>query len=101
MFAFSSLGENYFADGALAGLAAAFVVPIVCVLLGDRTTTVYAPRVTSTFFIGILIFDLVNSDSSAIRAGGTPFILAIAFLVLLLGGVLEALFGLIKLGTLI
>jgi len=101
MFAFSSLGENYFADGALAGLAAAFVVPIVCILLGDKTTTVYAPRVTSTFFIGILIFGLVRSDSSTIRAGGTPFILAVAFLVLLLGGALEALFGLVKLGTLI
>jgi SulP family sulfate permease len=100
MFAFASLGENYFADGALAGLAAAFVVPFVCVLLGDKTTTVYAPRVTSTFFIGILIFGLVRSDSSALRAGGTPFILAVAFLVLLLGGALEALFGLVKLGTL-
>ncbi len=89
MFAFSSLGENYFADSALAGLAAASVVPIVCVLLGDKTTTVYAPRVTSTFFIGILLFDLVRSDWSAIRVGGTPFILSIAFLVLLLGGAVK------------
>jgi len=63
--------------------------------------TVYAPRIISTFFIGILIFGLVHSDAPAIRAGGTPFILAIAFLVLLLGGVLEALFGIVKLGTFI
>ena len=34
-------------------------------------------------------------------AGGISFILAVAFLVLLLGGVLEALFGLMKLGTFI
>ena len=101
MFAFSSLGENYFADGALAGLATASIVPIVCVLLGDKTTTVYAPRVTSTFFIGLLIFGLVRSAAPAIIAGGISFVLAVAFLVLLLGGVLEALFGLIKLGTLI
>jgi len=40
MFAFSSLGENYFADGALAGLAAASIVPIVCILLGDKTSCV-------------------------------------------------------------
>jgi sulfate permease, SulP family len=40
MFAFSSLGENYFADGALAGLATAAIVPVVSVLLGDKTTTV-------------------------------------------------------------
>ena len=101
MFAFSSLGENYFADGALAGLATASIVAIVCVLLGDKTTTVYAPRVTSTFFIGLLIFGLVRSDAPAIIAGDISFIVAVAFLVLLLGGVLEALFGLIKLGTLI
>jgi sulfate permease, SulP family len=101
MFAFSSLGENYFADGALAGLATASVLPVICVLLGDKTTTVYAPRVISTFFIGLLIFGLVRSDASAIKAGGIPFILGITFLVLLLAGALEALFGLIKLGTLI
>jgi sulfate permease, SulP family len=101
MFAFSSLGENYFADGALAGLATASVLPVICVLLGDKTTTVYAPRVISTFFIGLLIFGLVRSDAPAINAGGIPFILGITFLVLLLAGALEALFGLIKLGTLI
>ena len=104
MFAFSSLGENYFADGALAGLATAAIVPVVSVpLLGDKTTTVYAPRShTSTFFIGLLIFGLhVRSKPSAMATGGIPFTLAIAFLVLLLGGVLEALFGIIKLGTFI
>jgi hypothetical protein len=77
MFAFSSLGENYFADGALAGLATALVVAIACVVLGDRTTTVYAPRVNSTFFLGILIYGLVHSHAPAITAGGIPFILGV------------------------
>jgi len=58
MFAFAPLGENYFEDGALAGIVSAFVAAIACVLLGDKTTTVYAPRVTSTFFLGLLIFGL-------------------------------------------
>jgi MFS superfamily sulfate permease-like transporter len=101
MFALSALGEDYFADGALAGLATAFAVAIACVLLGDRTTTVYAPRINSTFFLGFLIYGLVHSGSPEIAARGTPFILAIAFSVMLLGGILEALFGLVKLGTLI
>ena len=101
MFALSALGEHYFADGALAGLATAFVVAVACVVLGDRTTTVYAPRINTTFFLGILIYGLVHSQSPEIAAGGTPFILAISFAVLMLGGLLEALFGLIKLGTLI
>jgi sulfate permease, SulP family len=101
MFAFASLGEDYFADGALAGIVTAFLVAVVCVLLGDKTTTVYAPRVTSTFFLGLLIYGLVHSDAPAIAAGGVPSILAIAFSVVLLAGALQALFGLVKLGTLI
>ena len=55
MFAFVSLGESYFASGALAGLYTAGIVAIVCVLLGNKSTTVYAPRITSTFFLGLFI----------------------------------------------
>jgi len=101
MFAFASLGENYFADGALAGLTTAFIVAIVCVLLGDKTTMVYAPRVNSTFFIGLLIYGLAHSDAPPIVTGGVPLILAIVFSVILLGSAFEALFGLVKLGTFI
>jgi sulfate permease, SulP family len=101
MFALAALGENYFADGALAGLTTALVVAVVCVVLGDKTTTVYAPRVNSTFFLGLLIYGLVHSGAPEIAAGGVPFILAIAFSVVLIGGVFEALFGLMRLGTLI
>ena len=101
MFAFVSLGENYFASGALAGLYTAFIVAIVCVLLGDKTTTIYAPRINSTFFIGLLIYGLVHSEIPAIRSGGIPLILAITFSIILLGGIFEALFGLVRLGSLI
>jgi sulfate permease, SulP family len=101
MFAFVALGESYFASGALAGLYTAVIVAIVCVLLGDKSTTVYAPRITSTFFLGLLIYGLVHSEIPAIKSGGTSFILAITFSIILLGGVFEALFGLIRLGSLI
>ena len=101
MFAFAPLGEDYFADGALAGIASAVVVAIACVAFGDKTTTVYAPRITSTFFLGLLIFGLAHSDEPEIRAGGAPLVLAIAFSIVLLAGAFESLFGVIKLGTLI
>ena len=101
MFAFAPLGEDYFEDGALAGIATAVVVAIACVALGDKTTTVYAPRITSTFFLGLLIFGLAHSDEPAIRAGGAALVLAIAFSIVLLAGAFESLFGVIKLGTLI
>ena len=101
MFAFAPLGEDYFEDGAQAGIATAVVVAIACVALGDKTTTVYAPRITSTFFLGLLIFGLAHSDEPAIRAGGAPLVLAIAFSIVLLAGAFESLLGVIKLGTLI
>ena len=101
MFAFTSLGENYFADGAIAGVTTALVVAVVCVVLGDKTTTVYAPRVNTTFFLGILIYGLVHSDDPQIAAGGIPLVLAVAFSVILLGGALQAVFGIVRLGSLI
>src|ERR1700734_1399494 len=99
MFAFAPLGEDYFEDGALAGIATAVVVALTCVALGDKTTTVYAPRITSTFFLGLLVFGLAHSDEPAIRAGGAALVLAIAFSIVLLAGAFESLFGVIKLGT--
>jgi MFS superfamily sulfate permease-like transporter/CRP-like cAMP-binding protein len=101
MFAFVSLGENYFATGALAGLYTAFIVAIVCLALGDKTTTVYAPRINSTFFLGLLIYGLVHSESPAIRSGGVPLVLALTFCIVMIGGLFEALFGVLRLGTLI
>jgi len=101
MFAFVSLGEEYFASGAIAGMFTAFILCIVCVLLGDRGTTVYAPRINSTFFLGIFTYGLVHGGDAEIAAGGVPLILAIVFSVVVLGGALQALFGLVRLGTLI
>lgn len=100
MFAFVALGDQYFADGALAGLATAFIVGVASVLLGDRTTTVYAPRITTTFFIGLLLLDLSRSDHPVLKEGGVPLLLLVLFLIVLLAGALQALFGLLKFGTL-
>src|SRR3954464_2919260 len=101
MFAFVALGENYIVTGALAGLYTALVVAIVCVVLGDNTASIYAPRITSTFFLGLLIFGLIHSATPAIRDGGIPLTLAITFSIVLLAGVFQAIFGLLHLGTLI
>lgn len=101
MFAFTSLGDEYFANGALAGLYAAFFVAIVSVLLGDKTPTVYAPRINSTFFLGALLYGLVHSEAGSLHTAGATTILAVFFSVILLGGVFQALFGPAKVGTLI
>ena len=101
MFAFGALGDSYFAYGALAGLYAATIVGIVCVVLGDGTTTVYAPRVTTTFFLGALLYQLVHSDAEVLRGGNTHVVILSFFAIILLGGAFQALFGLVRLGTLI
>src|SRR5262245_39549348 len=64
MFAFVPLGDEYFAYGALAGLLSALIGGFVCVLLGERSTLVYAPRITTTFFLGLLLYSLVHSDNA-------------------------------------
>jgi sulfate permease, SulP family len=101
MFVFVTLGDEYFAQGALAGMISAFVSGVVCVLLGDRSTTVYAPRITTTFFLGLLLYSLVHSTEPALQAAPAMFKLVVLFAIILLGGLLQALFGLLKLGTLI
>lgn len=101
MFAFIALGNEYFPDGALAGLVTAVIVGFACVALGDKSSSVYAPRVTTTFFIGILLYNLAHSDVAAIKSGGLALIIPVIFSIILLGGVFQGLFGLARLGTLI
>jgi sulfate permease, SulP family len=100
MFAFVALGDEYFTAGALAGLYTAFVVGIACVALGDRSTTLYAPRVTTTFFIGLLLFELVHSDAAFLKSGPAA-VLLVLFAIILLGAIFQLLFGLVRLGTLL
>jgi MFS superfamily sulfate permease-like transporter len=101
MFAFVSLGDKYFANGALAGLYSAFFVAVVSVLLGDKTPTVYAPRINSTFFLGAFLYGLVHAQPAPLQGASVTSILAVFFLTILLGGVFQALFGPAKVGTLI
>jgi SulP family sulfate permease len=101
MFAFIALGNDYFPDGALAGLVTAAIVGFACVALGDKSSNLYAPRVTTTFFIGILLYSMVHSDMPILKSGGLGLVIPVIFSIILLGGVFQALFGLARLGTVI
>src|SRR5213075_3291459 len=101
MFAFVTLGDEYFAYGAMAGLISAVIAGVTCVLLGDRSTRVYAPRITTTFFLGLLLISLLHRDDAANASASIPAALLALFAIILLGGLLQALFGLMRLGTLI
>jgi MFS superfamily sulfate permease-like transporter len=101
MFAFVPLGDEYFAYGAMAGLISAVIAGVVSVLLGDRSTRIYAPRITTTFFLGLLLFSLLHRDGDANAAPSVSATLLVFFAIVLLGGLLQALFGLLRLGSLI
>lgn len=101
MFVFTSLGDVYFSRGALAGLIAAFVAGCVNLLLGDRSTTVYAPRVTTTFLLGALLYALAHATEPGLADAPGFFVLLVLFSTVLLAGLFQALFGLLRLGSLI
>jgi SulP family sulfate permease len=101
MFVFITLGDQYFAHGAVAGLISAFVAGIVCILLGDRSTIVYAPRITTTFVLGLLLASLVRSSEPDLQSASVAFRLLVLFAIIMLAGFFQALFGLLRLGTLI
>ncbi len=86
MFAFVTLGDEYFAYGAMAGLISAVIAGFVSVLLGDRSTRVYAPRITTTFFLGLLLFSLLQRDPMASAAPSVSATLLVFFAIILLGG---------------
>ncbi|HET7362117.1 MAG TPA: SulP family inorganic anion transporter [Burkholderiales bacterium] len=101
MFAFVALGPQYFVHGAFAGLVTAAVAGLGCIALGDRSTHIYAPRVITTFFLGLLLYGLLRSDAPAMRNAGMAVALPVLFSIILLGGVFQALFGLARLGSVI
>ena len=101
MFAFVTLGDEYFAYGAMAGLVSAVIAGLVCVLLGDRSTRVYAPRITTTFFLGLLLYSLLHRAPTMDAEPDVAATLLVFFAIVLLGGLLQALFGMLRLGSLI
>src|SRR6476660_7552776 len=101
MFAFVSLGDEYFAYGAMAGLVSTVIAGLVCVLIGDRSTRIYAPRITTTFFLGLLLHSLLERTPTIHGEPDVAATLLVFFAIILFAGLLQALFGLMRLGSLI
>ena len=77
------------------------IAGLVCVLLGDRSTRVYAPRITTTFFLGLLLYSLLHRAATVDAEPDVAATLLVFFAIILLGGLFQALFGLMRLGSLI
>ena len=101
MFAFVSLGDEYFAYGAMAGLVSAVIAGVVCVA---------AWRPLHACLCAAHHHDVLPRPAALLAAASRPAgggesgvsaTLLVFFAIILLGGVFQALFGLLRLGSLI
>lgn len=88
------LGDQYISVGILAGLYSAIFLRLTILLLGDRNTLMYAPRSVVTFLLASVI-----AGGLAQPPGRQTLVLI--FLIIFLAGIFQALFGILRLGTLI
>src|SRR5205814_647357 len=84
-----------------AGLSSPVIAAYVCVRIGDRSTRICAPRITTTFFLGRLLHSLLERTHTIDGEPDVAATLLVFFAIILLGGLLQALFGLLRLGSLI
>ncbi|TMG76359.1 MAG: cyclic nucleotide-binding domain-containing protein, partial [Betaproteobacteria bacterium] len=101
LLALAPLGESFISTAILAGLYAPVLGCLVAVVLGANTTMIYSPRSVVTFLVGsFVLHSLVRSSVPALQTASPEMLLALAFLLIFLVGCFQALFGLLRLGTL-
>ena len=99
MLALAPLGPDYLAHGVLAGLYACVCGGFTSLLLGANTTMIYAPRSIITFLIGALVLQtLVLSAHEALGQLDGRSLLVLVFALIFLAGLIQMLFGLMRLG---
>jgi len=102
MLALAPLGPEFVAYGVLAGLYAVVCGGVSALLLGANTTMIFAPRSIITFLIGSLVLqNLVLAGHEALGNLEPQSLLVIVFLLVFLAGLIQALFGLMRLGDLV
>jgi SulP family sulfate permease len=102
VLALHALGDQYVTHAILAGLYGATLVPLVALGLGYRGATIYAPRSILALLLGSVVLQTIVPAAAA--SGGTWSVrqtLTMLFLVILMAGVFQALFGALGVGTLI
>jgi MFS superfamily sulfate permease-like transporter len=101
VLAFHALGDQYVSHAILAGLLGATLVPLAALALGHRGTAIYAPRSMMALLLSTVVLQTIvpaRAKSGGWSVGQT---LTVLFLLILLAGVFQALFGALGVGTLI
>lgn len=101
VLALHGLGDQYVAHAILAGLFGATLVPLAALSLGSRSATIYAPRSILALLLGSVVLQTIVPAARAGNGWSVQQTLTVLFLVILLAGVFQALFGALGVGTLI
>lgn len=100
MLALSALGDAYVAPAVLAGLYSAVAVSVVVLALGQWMPVNFAPRSIITVLFAAMVADTivpaVREDPANVERT-----LALVILIVVSGGVFQALFGMLRLGDVI
>jgi MFS superfamily sulfate permease-like transporter len=100
ILALGSLGDAFIGPAILAGLYSAVVVSLVVILLGQRTTTAFAPRSIITVLFATIVIDTVVPAARQ-DPGNVERTLALVALIVVVAGVFQALFGILRVGNVI
>lgn len=100
VLALQALGDQYVPHAILAGLYAATLVPLAALALGNRGPTIYAPRSLLALLLGSVVLQTIAPAAAAGGGWSVRQTLTVLFLVILLAGVFQALFGALGVGTL-
>ena len=100
IFALAALGDAFIAPAILAGLYSAVVVSLVVILLGQWTAIAFAPRSIITVLFAAIVVDTIGPAARS-DPGNLDRTLALVLLIVLVAGVFQALFGLLRVGDVI
>ena len=102
ILALQPLGDRYVSYGVVAGLLSAIVVLLAGALLGGSTGLMYTPRSVVTLIMAAVVLEGVVRGPAAIAAhGDVERTLTLVFFVVVAAGIFQALFGALRLGSLI
>jgi SulP family sulfate permease len=100
LFAFAPLGDRFSQTAILAGIYSAILVPIVVLILRANSAVVLAPRSMASFLISGVIFHLLALETVD-KFSEPSQLFTIIFLIMLTAGIMQSLFGVIRLGDLV
>ncbi|HKO90663.1 MAG TPA: SulP family inorganic anion transporter, partial [Polyangiaceae bacterium] len=100
VLALHALGDQYVSHAILAGLYAATLVPLAALALGHRGATIYAPRSLVALLLGSVVLQTIAPAAAAGGGWSVRQTLTVLFLVILMAGLFQALFGALGVGTL-